>query len=300
MSRFKNENYISLSSWNYGSFFQANPYYNQNIQKSQNIFINNPTRNIKSERIVKQEYFDNMNFSNYLNRNIEDKIEFRFKLHQKNKENLEKIKEYGKTFTEWKNSKKEKIHKPQSNEKAEEQKKAEDEKKMRTPKKIKSEVRNWKMKKIKLKKEEEEKKLKAENKKKEEEEPIIKKRKEEMNLWYKKKDEKKKKQKKIKKIKEKEEKEEKEKKEKKKKEENKIIFINWSKDKMNERRNKKKLEIEKKNRTKNKDNKRIKTAEIIGPFYYAKNLREIQKKYYSNMNKSNNNRLLKRSNTSKK
>ena len=63
---------------------------------------------------------------------------------------------------------------------------------------------------------------------------------------------------------------------------------------------KKNQKLKKKNRTKNKDNKRIKTAEIIGPFYYAKNLREIQKKYYSNMNKSNNYRLLKRSNTTKK
>ena len=112
------------------------------------------------------------------------KQKFKFELHQKNKENLEKIKEYGKTFTEWENLKKEKIHKPQTIKKTEEQKKAEDEKKMRTPKKIKSEVRKWKIKKTKLKKKEEEKKLKAENKKKEEEEPIIKKRKEDMNIWY--------------------------------------------------------------------------------------------------------------------
>ena len=50
----------------------------------------------------------------------------------------------------------------------------------------------------------------------------------------------------------------------------------------------------------NQNNKyeRIKVKEIIGPFYFAKNMREAQKSYYKSINKNNKNNIpkIKRSN----
>ena len=77
----------------------------------------------------------------------------------------------------------------------------------------------------------------------------------------------------------KEEKEEKEKKEK-----NKIEFINWLNNKKIQEENKKLQEkIENKKRNLSSKYKRIKTNEIIGPFSFAKDLREAQKNYYKDI-----------------
>ena len=66
---------VSLSSWNYGSFSLCNPYYNVSDIKSKpiKIYQNQYSNNIykidgKKEKIVKNIYFENLDYMNYINR----------------------------------------------------------------------------------------------------------------------------------------------------------------------------------------------------------------------------------------
>ena len=114
------QNKISLSSWNYGTFSFTNPYYKtDNLRRDNNkndIIVNKNNNNIK---IVKKEYFDNLSYENYINRELHLKNEFRLKLEQERIEGLEmlnllkslnyNIKKKGQTFKIWEKQKNKKI-----------------------------------------------------------------------------------------------------------------------------------------------------------------------------------------------
>ena len=68
-----------------------------------------------------------------------------------------------------------------------------------------------------------------------------------------------------------------------KKEKNKIAFIKW----LNDKNLQNKInEKNKENNNKNNEPKKVKTKEIIGPFFFAKQMRQAQKNYYNNINKN--------------
>ena len=81
-------NKISLSSWNYGSFYSRNPYYQQRSLSNNNITERNVNNIVGT---VKQEYFDFLPYENYIDRDLYLKNEFKLKLEQKRFESLEMI-----------------------------------------------------------------------------------------------------------------------------------------------------------------------------------------------------------------
>ena len=103
----ENEN-VSLSSWNYGSFSFDSLYYNQDNLRKENTKNNENVGNNK-EKIVKQEYFDNLSYEQYMNRELHLKNEFKLKLEQERITNLERLKKKGETFDIWKKNKKKQI-----------------------------------------------------------------------------------------------------------------------------------------------------------------------------------------------
>ena len=86
----ENEN-VSLSSWNYGSFSFDSLYYNPDNLRKKNTKNNENVGNNK-EKIVKQEYFDNLSYEQYMNRELHLKNEFKLKLVQERITNLERLK----------------------------------------------------------------------------------------------------------------------------------------------------------------------------------------------------------------
>lgn len=285
---------VSLSSWNYGIFFPLNPYFSQRQQSSENNKNEIQSLNTqKQSKISNNEDLYNVPYEQYIDRDRYLHVQFITKLKEKRIESQQMLKQNGKTFKAWKNQKNKKSDKTKIN--LEEEKNINDQ----IQKEFKLTFKKWKEKKIKSKKKEEEKRIQSEKEKKAEKEKINKERREQMLKWEKEKDElfknKKKEEKKI--IREKKIKEEKDNKE--KMEKNKAKFIEWLKDK-----------IKKNKLIKHKENsidtnkkfkyERIKQDEIIGPFYFGKQLREAQKSFYKSLSKANKNKIPKRSNTSKK
>ena len=273
-------NKISLSSWNYGSFSIINPFYQKNKLECDT----NKENENKVFKIVKKEYFDNKPYSDYINREIEIKNKLQSKTKKQREEDLEWIKNNGKTFDKWKSQKNLKIRKEKLlNQKQKEKSEKEQLKEKEREKNNRKTFKQWEKEIIEKKKKEEEKRINNENKLMAVMNEVNKQRKVEMKKWKKEKSELIKKRKEIENKAKEEKKVEEEKYNKEKKEENKIAFINWLNNKIKE--NKSKKQNEKNNNNKNNLNKRIKTKEIIGPFYYAKDLREAQKSYYDDINK---------------
>ena len=254
MQNNENINKASLSSWNYGAFSCINPYYSQRNIKNENKQNNIRSKTCKG-KIVKNEYFENIPFEIYINRDINYHDEFVLKLKEKNEENYIMLKKNGKTFEKWEKIKLE-------------EKKNEEIKKEKEIKALKEE----KIKKMKERIEENKKKLNE----------FIEKRK-----------------KRIKKENKIGDKNKELLKKKKIKEKNKTEFINFCVIKSIEKRNNKLKDNFDKNNQKIKY-ERKQMDEIIGPFHFAKNMREAQKNYYKNINKTNNSNISKRSNTAKK
>ena len=275
---------VSLSSWNYGSFSfsKTNPYF---CNEKNNLRRNNSVKeNINNIKIVKQEYFENIPFEKYINRESYLKNEFIVKLKQKRIEDLILIKKFGKTFDAWKRKKNKKIRIEKILKKKQEKLREEDQL-------IKNEIQNnnritfkqWKKGKIELEKKKEEKRIENENKMKLTLDIINKERKKRMKTWKKQKSELIKKRKELEIKNEEEIIIEKEKINEEKKEKNKIAFINW----LNKKNLQNKInETNKENNNKNNEPKKVKTKEIIGPFFFAKQMRQAQKNYYNNINKN--------------
>ena len=277
------QNKISLSSWNYGTFSFTNPYYKtdnlrRDIDKN-NIIVNKNNNNIK---IVKKEYFDNLSYENYINRELHLKNEFRLKLEQERIEGLEMLKKKGQTFKVWEKQKNKQI-------KIGKLKKLNEEipKKLKTneiQKNMRISFTQWNEKKLKKERELEEKKIEEEKKLKSELDKRNKERKKKMKKWKRAKSELIKKGKIKENMIQEEKKIKEEKEEKEKKEKNKIEFINWLNNKKIQEENKKLQEkIENKKRNLSSKYKRIKMNEIIGPFSFAKDLKEAQKNYYKDI-----------------
>ena len=169
-------NRISLSSWNYGSFYSMNPYYQQRSLNDNNDDNNKAGRNANNiVKIVKREYFDNLPYKNYINRDLYLKNEFKLNLEQKRFESLKMIKENGKTFEKWKSQKNFKIGKEKLNPKEQQNlKNTENHNDMRMT------FNQWIKEKNKIKKMEEEKRIKNEQKLKGIEDEINKRRKAQM------------------------------------------------------------------------------------------------------------------------
>ena len=86
---------ISLSSWYYDSFSfsKTNPYYCSENNKP--IKSNNIKENYNNDiKMVKQEYFDNLPYEKYINRESYLKDEFINKLNQKRINELAMIKKW--------------------------------------------------------------------------------------------------------------------------------------------------------------------------------------------------------------
>ena len=261
MQNNENINKASLSSWNYGAFSSINPYYSQRNIKNENKQNNIRSKTCKG-KIVKNEYFENIPFEIYINRDIYYHDEFVLKLKEKNENNYMMLKKNGITFEKWEKIKLE-------------EKKNEEIKKERKIKALKEE----KLKKMKERIEENKKKLNE----------FLEKRKKRIKKGDKIGDKNKEEKLKKKKIKEKKE----------MKEKNKTEFINFCVIKSIENRNNKLKDNFDKNNQKIKY-ERKQMDEIIGPFHFAKGVREAQKNYYKNTNKTNNSNISKRSNTAKK
>ena len=292
MQNNENMKVASLSSWNYGTFSCINPYYSQRNIKYENKQNYNTSKTNK-EKIVKKEYFDNLPYEIYINRERYLHDEFISKLRENNGKNYKMLKKNGKTFTDWKTQKK----KEKQNAKSVNKKNIEKTENEVIENKITFE--QWKKIKLKEKKKEEKKNIELENKKKASKEEKIKKMMDNIEKNKKKQSEfMEKRENKIKEAKKKEE-EQKNKEIKERKEKNKPEFINFCVKKSTEKRNNK-LKSNLNQIKQNNKYERIQMKEIIGPFYFAKNMREAQKSYYKNINKTNNTNIPKRSNTAKK
>ena len=302
MNKNEESNKVSLSSWNYGSFFPLNPYY---LPRPSSLKCKkNETNNLNTQKISKltnDEDLLNIPYEQYINRDRYLHIEFIRKLTEQRIKSQRMVKLNGKTFIVWKNKKNEKKRKEDKIKQILEELKNQKEQNQNEQNQNESPktFKDWKKEKILLKKKEEKKRLKSEKNKKAENDKINKERRERMILWEKNKAELIKNKKMIERIIKKEKKIEDEKNNKEKKEKNKQIFIQWLKNKSN---------IKKINKHKddsidqNKKFKygRIKKEEIIGPFHFGKQLKEVQNSFYKNLNKTNKSQIIKRSNSSKK
>ena len=141
MSNIPKDNHISLSSWNYGSYSWTNPYYNVTTNsKPQPIKIyqgqycyNDNIVNLKNEKIVKNIYFENKDYMNYINRDNEPKNKNkRVNSAKQNMNNINKINnnnsnnnnntEFHITFDDWKKNKNKKIREEKKKKLEEEEK----------------------------------------------------------------------------------------------------------------------------------------------------------------------------------
>ena len=271
-------NKISLSSWNYGSFSATNPFYNLRASAPEPIKIfpeKSPNINFTKEKIVTNNYFENLNYMRYINREnyTEKKRASSAVSKNKIKDNESKIdpNELSKKKKDLKTlSKKEKknLSKKEKKKLEEEKKKLEEEKKMEeNALKIGISFKKWNRLKKKeyrdrMKKMEEEEKNQKNLK-----DEVDKERRERYKEWFEIKNAEAKKRKNLSKQKKKKEKKDKEKEEK-----NEKIFKNWVKRKEKEKK------IKNENEKKNSCNKffRRKYTEVIGPYSFAKVLRQIQ------------------------
>jgi hypothetical protein len=168
---------MSLSSWNYGTFSNLNPYYIRINSGNENKRKNNVISE-KKDKIVKQEFFENKEYETYINRDIELKNKFRLEQEQKRFKDLKQLKKFGKTFQVWEKLKNKSIRL----EKREKEKKLEKEEEGNIVKKNIT-FNQWKRKLIKKIKKEEEKRLKSEETKKILSERRNKIRRENMKIW---------------------------------------------------------------------------------------------------------------------
>ena len=270
---------MSLSSWNYGTFSSLNPYHIRINSGNENKRKNNAFSE-KKDKIVKQEFFENKQYETYINRDIELKNKFRLEQEQKRFKDLKQLKKFGKTFQVWENLKNKNIRlEKKEKEKKEEEKKGKKEEEGNIVKKNIT-FNQWKRKLIKKIKKEEEKRLKSEETKKILSERRNKIRRENMKIWKIKKREsiKKEKEDELKKKKDKQLEEEKNNIE--RKEKNKIEYIKWLNGKIKEGRNRRNSKNNANIINNRRSYKNVKMNEIIGPFFFAKNLREVQKSYY--------------------
>ena len=127
MSNIPKDRMISLSSWNYGSYSYTNPFYNkmnfksQPIKIYQNEYSNNCNNsNQKNEKIVKNIYFENLDYMKYISRDEKDKNKQRPKSARNNNKskddnnnntniNTNNNKEFRITFDKWLENKNKKI-----------------------------------------------------------------------------------------------------------------------------------------------------------------------------------------------
>ena len=290
MNNIPKDKSISLSSWNYGAFSLTNPYYNiYPIKVFRNQFSNVGHDKIiknNNEKIVKNVYFENMEYMNYISRDSDKTKRPKSSKNNFTKDNLE----YRKTFTEWRREKNKKIREEKSKNKKEGINRIIDNNENRITFKM---WKNNKIKEIKKNKEKKEKEEKAKNDRKNEEDNI---RRENMNKWYEDKKNLQKSEKKKREIKNKKLKEENEKKAKIKEEKCKKKFKEWIIKKNKVKKENKKNKSSEAEKNNNKYIKR-KYSQVIGPYSYAKDLRQMQKIYNEKNNKYKD---IKRSNTSKK
>ena len=297
MKKNEESNRVSLSSWNYGCFSHLNPCHSRRPSSSLNCKkeeINNLSTK-KISKLTNDEDILNIPYEQYLDRDRYLHFEYIRNIAEKRIESQKKVKENGKTFTDWKKEKKEKEISDKIKKILEEEK---NKNKQVQNEFNKTDLNDRKKARILLKKKEAKKRQESEIKKKAENDKKNKERREQMLRWEKNKAELIKNKKKIERIIKKQKKIEEEKNNKEKKEKNKQVFIEWLKDKM------KKKKINKKNDDSKEQNKKInyekhKYEEIIGPFHFSKQLKEAQKSFYKNQNKANESQNLKRSNTSK-
>ena len=291
-------NKISLSSWSYGNFFSTNPVYYQRRSSVDNKNQVNNVCNNENIKIVKQDYFDNILFEEYVNRDLHLHNKFVNDIKEKRIESQRMIKKNGISFNNWKNKKNMENKLKILIQKLKEEKNINDEEEKQRKLLLLEKVKEQKQK----KKKEELKRIELEKRKKAEKYEENKRRREQMLKWEKDKDEliKNKKAQEKKKDWDKKVKEEKNMKEKQIK--NKEIFVKWLKNKIKEKRVNENKENKENSIKKNKDNEyeKIKHEEIIGPFHFGKELREAQKRFYKNQNKMNKNKFINRSNTAKK
>ena len=290
MKNIPKDKITTLSSWNYGSFSLTNPYYNiYPIKVFRNKFSDvGHDKIIKNynERIVKNVYFENMEYMNYISRDSDKTKRPKSSKNNFTKDNLE----YRKTFTEWKREKNKKIKEEKGKKKKEGANRIIDNNENRITFKM---WKNNKIKEIKKNKEEKEKEEIIKKQRKEEEDKI---RKENMNKWYEDKKNLRMSEKKKQKIRNKLLKEQNEINAKIKEEKCKEKFKEWLFKKNKEKKENKKNKSNEEEKNNNKYIKR-KYSQVIGPYSYAKALRQMQNIYNE---KNNKNKDIKRSNTSKK
>ena len=282
MSNIPKDKMISLSSWNYGSYSITNPYYNKMNLKSPPIkiyqsesLINCNNNNQKNEKIVKKIYFENLDYMKYISRDDKDKNSQRPKSarnnNRKNNNNNTNY-ELRVRYDKWLWNKIKEINKEKPKNKDLEKKKLEEEEKKKVIAKNGISYKTWFKKKMKELNIEKEQKLKIEEEKRLKKEEDDKVRREKMDEWM---NEKKnieiEKNKKIKMEKMKQKKMDKENK-KLKDENNKKNFEDWV------------IKKSKEKKAKSEDKKTFKYvkrkhSEVIGPYSYAKILRQMQKRY---------------------
>ena len=298
MKKNEESNRVSLSSWNFGCFSHLNPCYSRRPSSSlkcQKEELNNLNTK-KISKLTNDDNLLNIPYEQYIDRDRYLHIEYIRNLAEQRIESQKMVKQNGKTFTVWKNQKKEKEVKANIVKQILEELKNKNE---QESKEFKKTFKDWKKEKISLKKKENKKRFKSENKKKAENDKINKERREQMLKWEKNKAELFKNKKIIERIIQKQKKIEEEKKNKEKKEQNKQIFIQWLKNKIKKKKNKKQRDDSTEKNKKNNYDK-VKYEEIIGPFYFSRQIKEAQKSFYKNHNKSNESQNIKRSNTFKK
>lgn len=281
---------MSLSSWNYGSFSWTNPYYcakpnlkAQPIKVYQNEYLNKENYiDGKNEKIVKNIYFENKDYMNYISRDNDPKNK-RVKSAKNNINKIKKNNDFQIKFDDWKKKKDKNIR----IEKMIKKKKLEEEAKNKnTHSEIRITYKKWLRAKIKSINKEKEKKLKKENQIKEEKKVIDEKRRENLINWHNnKKNLEIQKRKKYKDdlLNQKKMKKENEQKEKEKEEERKKLFKSWIENKDKQ----KKKNIKTENNKKDVYIKR-KHSEVIGSYSYSKILRQMQNFYNNDSNNNNN------------